>query len=106
MMKLRYIHILVIALLISPAWAFAQTAQLTVKVIVSPKIPTTDSLAIMGNQPAFGGWFDFSKGKMTRQDDTTFIYKTAFPVNTSLEFQITRGTWYKTAIYTYGRYEA
>jgi len=60
----------------------------------------------MGNQEAFGNWFDFDKGKMTRQDDTTWIFNSSFPVNTSLEFQITRGSWYKTALYTYGRHDA
>ena len=105
-LRLNYKYVLIIAFLLLFAGAFAQQAQLTVKVVVSSKIPKTDSLVIMGNQPAFGGWFDFSKGKMTRQDDTTFVFKTSFPVNTSLEFQITRGSWYKTALYTYGRYEA
>jgi enterochelin esterase-like enzyme len=85
---------------------YAQNARLTVKVIASPKIPKTDSLVIMGNQEAFGKWFDFDKGKMTRQNDTTWVFNSSFPVNTSLEFQITRGSWYKTAIYTYGRFEA
>jgi len=82
----------------------AQTARLTVKVIVSPKIPKTDTLAIIGNQSVFGGWFDFSKGKMTREDDTTWIFQNSFPVNTSLEFQITRGTYNRGAIFTYGKY--
>ncbi|MDB5007745.1 MAG: Enterochelin esterase [Mucilaginibacter sp.] len=80
----------------------AQNVRLTVKVIVSPGIPKTDSLVIMGNQAAFGNWFDFSKGKMKKQDDTTWIYVGQFPVNTSLEFQITRGAYDKNALYTYG----
>lgn len=79
----------------------AQTARLTVKVTVAAKIPKTDSLVIMGNQEAFGGWFDFSKGRMTRQDDTTWIFKAQFPVGTQLEFQVTRGSYDKGALYTW-----
>jgi predicted alpha/beta superfamily hydrolase len=105
-MKLRLYHILLLTVQIafSGAGIFAQTAQLTVKVIVSPKVPKTDTLVIMGNQEAFGNWFDFSKGKMTRQDDTTWLFKGSFPVNTLLEFQITRGSYNRGAIFTYGRY--
>jgi enterochelin esterase-like enzyme len=108
-MKLRPAYVILSVLLtflLHTRAAYAQNARLTVKVIVSPKIPKNDSLVVMGNQAAFGNWFDFSKGKMTKQDDTTFVFSTTFAVNTSLEFQITRGSWYKTAIYTYGRYEA
>jgi enterochelin esterase-like enzyme len=106
-MKLRLYHILLLtAQIVFPgARIFAQTAQLTVKVIVSPKVPKTDTLVIMGNQEAFGNWFDFSKGKMTWQDDTTRLFKGSFPVNTLLEFQITRGSYNKGAIFTYGRYQ-
>lgn len=95
---------LVILLILCGCEAFAQNAQLTVKVIVSPKIPKTDTPVIIGNQPAFGGWFDFMKGKMSRQDDTTWIFQSSFPVNTSLEFQVTRGTYNRGAIFTYGKY--
>jgi len=105
-LKNTYIILCIILPLLWYNHIYAQGVKLTVKVIVSPKIPKTDSLVIMGNQEALGGWFDFSKGKMTRQDDTTFVFKASFPVNTSLEFQVTRGSWYKTAMYTYGRYEA
>jgi enterochelin esterase-like enzyme len=68
--------------------------------------PKTDSLVIMGNQAAFGNWFDFSKGKMTRENDSTWVLKNSFPVNTSIEFQVTHGSYYKNALYTYGKYEA
>src|SRR5450755_4394078 len=105
-MKLKFGYLLVFILSL---WAFkmrAQSVQLIVKVMISPKIGKMDSLVIMGNQEAFGNWLDFSKGKMTKQDDTTFVFKASFPVNTALEFQITRGTWYKTALYTYGRFAA
>ena len=96
----------VLTFLLCAQASHGQNVQLTVKVVVSPKIPKADPLVVMGNQAAFGNWFDFGKGKMSRQDDTTFVFSTKFPVNTSLEFQITRGSWYKTAIYTYGRYQA
>lgn len=86
--------------------ASAQTAELTIKVIAKQKIPATDSLVVMGNQPAFGGWFDFSKGKMTKVNDSTWVLKDAFPVNTSVEFQVTHGSYDKNALYTYGKYAA
>src|SRR5665213_3223765 len=107
-MKLKFSYILLSAILtfMSNKHVYAQNVLLTVKVIASAKIPKTDSLVIMGNQERFGNWFDFSKGKMTRQNDTTWVFKSSFPVNTSLEFQITRGSWYKTAMFTYGRYAA
>ncbi|MDF2432817.1 MAG: hypothetical protein JWP44_2448, partial [Mucilaginibacter sp.] len=52
----------------------AQNIRFAVKVIVSPDVPKTDSLVMMGNQRAFGNWFDFSKGKMKKQDDTTWTF--------------------------------
>ncbi len=107
-MKIKFSYILLTVLLtcLLNKQVYAQKVQLTVKVIASAKIPKTDSLVIMGNQEAIGNWFDFSKGKMTRQNDTTWVFNSSFPVNTSLEFQITRGSWYKTAMYTYGRFAA
>jgi len=84
---------------------YAQNAQLTVTVIAPQKIPKTDSLVIMGNQAAFGNWFDFSKGKMTRQNDSTWTLTNSFPVNTSIEFQVTHGSYYKNALYTHGKYQ-
>ncbi|MDB5133664.1 MAG: Enterochelin esterase [Mucilaginibacter sp.] len=105
-MKVKPYHILLLAaLVILPAVIFAQTAQLTIKVIISPKVPKTDTLVVIGNQEIFGSWFDFTKGKMTRQDDTTWLLTHSFPVNTLLEFQITRGTYNRGAIFTNGRYQ-
>ena len=105
-MKIRPYHLLLLAVVLVFPYAriFAQTARLTVKVIVSPKVPKTDTLVIMGNQEAFGGWFDFGKGKMTRQDDTTWTFSATFPINTSLEFQVTRGNYNRGAIFTNGKY--
>lgn len=85
---------------------YAQNVQLTIKVIAKQNIPETDSMVVMGNQAAFGNWFDFSKGKMTKQDDTTWVLKNIFPVNTSIEFQVTHGSYFKNALYTYGKYQA
>jgi enterochelin esterase-like enzyme len=87
-------------------YSSAQNVQLTVKGIVSPGIPKTDSLVIMGNQAVFGNWFDFSKGKMKKQDDTTWTFTGQFPANTSLEFQITRGAYNKNALYTHGIHQS
>lgn len=105
-MKFNTFFLSLLALLLLSAGSFGQSAQLTVKVIAPQHLPRTDSVVIMGNQEAFGNWFDFSRGKMTRENDTAWIYKGSFPVNTSLEFQITRGSWNKTALYTSGRYAA
>jgi enterochelin esterase-like enzyme len=101
-------HILLIAMLLCLPLVklWGQTAQLTVKVIVSPNLPKTDSLVIVGNQPQWGNWFTFAKGVMHKEDDTTWVYKSSFPVNKSLEFQLTRGSYYKTAIFTNGRSQA
>src|ERR1700740_3701048 len=104
-MKLK-IACVIFFMLTSSAIVFAQTAVLTIKVIAPQRIPKTDSLVVMGNQPAFGNWFDFSKGKMTRVDDSTWVLKISFPVNTSVEFQVTHGSYYKNALYTYGKYQA
>jgi enterochelin esterase-like enzyme len=105
-LKFSFIVLIITFILSLHNHVYAQTAKLNLKVIVSPKIPKTDTLVIMGNQEQFGGWFDFTKGKMTRQNDTTWTLISSFPVNTLLEFQVTRGSWYKTAMYTYGRYSA
>ena len=104
-MKSKYRYILIMGLAFWSAKALAQSAQLTIKVIASAKIPNSDSLVIMGNQPVFGNWFDFSKGKMTRQNDTTWVLQASFPVNASLEFQVTRGSYGKSALYTNGKYQ-
>ncbi len=104
-MKVKPIYIACI-LLLGGIKTFAQTAQLTIRVIAVQKIPKTDSMVVMGNQAAFGNWFDFSKGKMTRKNDTTWVLKSSFPVNTSIEFQITHGSYYKNALYTSGKYQA
>ena len=104
-MKFYYSRILFLALL-APAGVFAQTAQVTLKVIAQQKIPKTDSLVIMGNQPAFGNWFDFSKGKMTKENDSTWVLTSCFAVNTSIEFQVTHGSYYKNALYTSGKFQA
>jgi len=93
-------------LLLSIRHIYAQNVQLIIKVIAQQNIPKTDSMVIMGNQAAFGNWFDFSKGKMSKLNDTTWILKASFPVNTSVEFQVTHGSYYKNALYTYGKYQA
>ena len=105
-MKIKHTLLFLLPILFLSAAGFAQSARLTVKVIAHQHFPKTDSLVIMGNQESFGNWFDFSPGKMTRQNDTTWIYSHSFAVNTTLEFQITRGSWNKTALYTSGRYAA
>jgi len=105
-MKFTNSFLSLLAFLFLSAPGFGQSARLSVKVIAHQRFSKTDSLVIMGNQQAFGSWFDFSAGKMTKQNDTTWIYNGSFPVNTSLEFQITRGSWNKTALYTSGRYAA
>jgi len=105
-MRVRYFYVLLGLLTMSLSRVAAQSVQLTVKVIVSPKIAKTDSLVIMGNQPAFGNWFDFTKGRMKKADDTTWTLTASFPINTSLEFKVNRGSYYKDAIYTYGKYQA
>ena len=105
-MKYKNIFILFVLLILPAAAILAQSVNLTVKVIVAPTISKADSLVMIGNQPEFGGWFDFSRGRMQRQDDTTWIYKGSFPVNTSLEFQVTRGSYDKTAMYSYGIHQA
>src|SRR5476651_2467421 len=105
-MRFKFSFILILSLLFWAEKGLAQTVQLTVKVISVQKIPKADSLVIMGNQAVFGNWFDFGKGKMTRIDDTTFVFKASFPVNTSLEFQLNHGSYYKNALYTYGKHQA
>lgn len=99
-----YIFLLAMLLILCGNKVFSQTAQLTVKVIVPAKLPKTDSLVIIGNQPAFGGWFDFTKGRMSRQDDTTWIFQSSFAANISLEFQVTRGTYNRGAVFTNGKF--
>ena len=91
---------------LSLQYSYAQKAQLTIKVIATQKIPKTDSMVVMGNQPPFGNWFDFGPGKMTRVNDTAWILKNTFNVNTSIDFQVNHGSYYKNALYTYGKYEA
>lgn len=79
----------------------AQEARVTIRVITPPRTPVADTLLVIGNQPVWGDWIYPRSVRMTRQQDSTWIQESHFPVNTDLSFKITRGSYYKEALYNH-----
>lgn len=75
----------------------AQEQKLTIKVIEPFK--TQDSLLVIGDQPKWGNWLYPRSEKMKKLNDSTWIQENRLPLNTKVNFKITRGSYYKEALY-------
>ena len=66
--------------------------QITWVVTVPENTPRDAKLYIAGNLPDLGPWMP-NRFELQRQEDGTFRASLGIPVDTSLEYKITRGSW-------------
>src|SRR4030095_3758498 len=81
-----------------PIFSLAQQYRVTIRVNAPPKTSASDTLYITGNDKSMGEWLPFGV-KMRQDDDHLWIFTGEYAVNTHLEFQVTRGSWLRQAIY-------
>ena len=81
----------------------AQTFQVTLKVNAPFNTPPADTLYIAGNDISLGEWLPMGT-PMKREGNNVWSFSKSYPLKTHLEFQITRGTWLRTAIFQPGAY--
>ena len=77
----------------------AQQITLTIKVIAPPKTPPGDTLLVIGDQPVWGNWIYPRAVRMHKVNDSTWIQESSFAVNTAVSFKITRGSYFREALY-------
>lgn len=102
MRKQRLVIILFLGLLFHNRGLSAQDRVLTIKVIAPANTPAKDTLQIVGSDLKWGDWFSRNGAKMKKESDNAWSYQAAFPVNSSLQFKVTRGSYRSEAIYTGG----
>ena len=79
----------------------AQDATVTIRVETPAGTPPEDSLLVIGNQPEWGYWI-YPKSPALKRISTSVWERTfVFPVGTGLEFKITRGSYFKEALYNH-----
>ncbi len=79
--------------------AMAQEAQLTIRVNAPATTPAQDSLIVIGNQGVWGFWI-YPKSKALKSIGNNLWEGTyTFPLQTDLEFKVTRGSYFKEALY-------
>lgn len=79
--------------------AFGQQVKLSIKVIVPFKTAAGDSLVIIGDQPLWGNWMYPRSKKMDGLNDSTWVQQLSLPKNTKVNFKVTRGSYYREALY-------
>src|SRR5690606_1059439 len=78
---------------------FAQDAKLTIRVIAPATTPAQDSILPIGNQGIWGFWI-YPKSKALKPKGNNVWEDTySLTVNSPIEFKITRGSYYKEALY-------
>lgn len=77
----------------------AQDHLLKVRVIAPSSTPKNDTLILVGEDNKIGNWFYPSAPRMERENDSTWVYEGYFPNNSFVNFKITRGSYYKEAMY-------
>lgn len=68
------------------------TQHLTYVVTVPANTPATDTLYVLGSDPALGAW-TMPGTPMTRRSDGTYVLELDLPVGSHGSSMITRGTW-------------
>lgn len=81
----------------------AQAFQVTIKVNAPSNTPPDDTLYIAGNDTSLGEWLPMGT-PLKREGNNSWSFSKRYAANTHLEFQITRGTWLRMAIYQPGGY--
>lgn len=93
---------IIVICLISALNLKAQDHLLKVRVIAPPSTPLNDTLILVGEDSKIGNWFYPSAPRMERENDSTWVYEGYFPNNSFVNFKITRGSYYKEAMYYNG----
>jgi len=78
---------------------YAQEAVLTIRVEAPTDTPPGDSIRVIGNQPVWGYWIYPKSPSLARIAASTWEGTYRFPVGTEVEFKITRGSYFKEALY-------
>ncbi|WP_073226010.1 alpha/beta hydrolase-fold protein [Pedobacter caeni] len=80
-------------------FSLAQEVKLSIKVIAPFKTAEGDSLVIIGDQPVWGNWMYPRSKKMEKLNDSTWVQQLSLPKNTKVNFKVTRGSYYREALY-------
>ncbi len=79
----------------------AQEAKVTIRVEAPENTPPEDSIRVIGNQPEWGYWI-YPKGPVLKRiAESTWESTYRFPVGTEVEFKVTRGSYFKEALYNH-----
>lgn len=97
--RVHYTSIFLLGLLFYTHAAFSQEVKLNIKVVTPFKTAASDSLVIIGDQPVWGNWMYPRSKAMRRLNDSTWVQQVSLPTNTKVNFKITRGSYYKEALY-------
>lgn len=79
--------------------AFAQEAKLTIRVNAPATTPAQDSIIPIGNQGIWGFWIYPKSNALKSLGNNVWESTYSFPLNRDLEFKITRGSYFKEALY-------
>lgn len=91
--------LLILSALLLPILIFAQEAKITIRVHAPATTPPQDSILAIGNQGVWGLWI-YPKSKALKKVEKNVWEDTyTFPINSTLEFKITRGSYFKEALY-------
>lgn len=80
-------------------YANSQEAKLTIRVIAPPTTPAQDSIRPIGNQGVWGFWIYPKSKSLKSKGNNVWEESYTFPLNSQLEFKITRGSYYEEALY-------
>ena len=91
--------IFVLVILMLPYWAVAQQVKLTIRVHAPSSTTERDSVTVIGNQGVWGFWIYPKSKALKKTEKNVFEEVYSFEKNTNLEFKITRGSYFKEALY-------
>lgn len=83
------------------AIVMAQQNTLTIKVVVPSHTADGDSVIVIGNQAVWGNWLYPKSKALQKMDAYTWQAQYTFPTQSNLEFKITRGSFFKEALYNH-----
>jgi predicted alpha/beta superfamily hydrolase len=89
---LFFVHSALTSLHAQSTSATSNVATITWIVSVPANTPATAKLFLAGNQDEFGPWKP-NQFQLNKLSDGTYQAKATFPVGTSIEYKLTRGSW-------------
>jgi enterochelin esterase-like enzyme len=98
-MNVKSIFIFLSCILWIPGLLSAQQVKLTIQVKTPKNTPIKDSLLVIGNQDVWGNWIYPKSRSMQKINDSTWQQSNTFPAGTTVHFKVTRGSYYKEAVY-------